>query len=276
MRYVYDNSAANPRNPNSPPRRVLTGPGSDDEMGELLIQLLAANEADASRLRTETGRRALLMDVAGEEKRIADVPGDYLVRNSLGVHYVQLGRNEDARAQFLAALELTPDHAVAHYNLGLIAILGNRPEEAFAHLNKAIAVKPGYAEAHSNLGVLLDATGRPDEAFDHYRKALETRPDNTAALANLARLQMRRGRPDQAVEHLERLQRLQPENPLVLGNLAAAYAANGQASRAVRTAVDAMQRAIAAKNEALARQLGTMLQEFEQREQAGGGNGSLP
>jgi hypothetical protein len=43
----------------------------------------------------------------------------------------------------------------------------------------------------------------------------------------------------------------------------------------VRSARDAMQRAIAAKDEALARQLGTMLQEFEQ-EQAGGGNGSLP
>ena len=40
MRYVYDNSAGNPRNPSSPPRRVLTGPESRDEMGELLIQFL--------------------------------------------------------------------------------------------------------------------------------------------------------------------------------------------------------------------------------------------
>ena len=276
MRYVYDNSTANARNPSSPPRRVVTGPDGTDEMGELLIQLLAANEVDAAALRGETARKALLLDVAGEEKRIADVPGDYSVRNSLGVHYVQLGRNDDARAQFLATLELSPDHAVAHYNLGLIALLGSRAEEAFTHLNNAIAVKPTYAEAHSNLGVLLEATGRPDEAFDHYRKALESRPDNAAALANLSRLLIRRGRPDQAVDHLERLQRLQPENPVVLGNLAAAYAADGQASRAVRSAREALQRALAAKNEALARQLGTMLQEFEQLEQAGRGNGSLP
>jgi Flp pilus assembly protein TadD len=276
MRYVYDNSASNPRNPSSPPRRVLTGPGSDDEMGELLVQFLAATEADAALLRSETARKALLMDVAGEEKRIADVPGDYAVRNSLGVHYVQLGRNDDARAQFLEALQLSPDHAVAHYNLGVIAILGNRAEEAFTHLNKAIAVRPSYAEAHSNLGVLLEATGRPDEAFGHYRKALETRPDNVAAHANLARLLMRRGRPDQAIGHLEHVHRLQPENPLVLGNLAVAYAGDGQISRAVRTARDAMQRALAAKNDALARQLGTMLQDFEQQEQAGFGNGRLP
>jgi Flp pilus assembly protein TadD len=276
MRYVYDNSPDNPRNPSSPPRRVLTGPGSNDEMGELLNQLLAGNEADAAVLRAETSRKALLLDVAGEEKHLTAVPDDYSVRNSLGVHYVQLGRNDDARAQFLAALELSPDHAIAHYNLGLIAILGNRAEEAFTHLNKAIAVKPTYAEAHANLGVLLEATGRPDEAFVHYRKALESRPDNAAAHANLARLLMGRGRPDQALNHLEHLRRLQPENPVVLGNLAAAYAADGQMSRAVRSVRDAMQRAIAARNDALARQLGTMLQDFEQQEQGAVGNARLP
>jgi Flp pilus assembly protein TadD len=276
MRYVYDNSAANPRNPSSPPRRVVTGPDDDDEMGELLIQLMAANDADAAILRAGTARTALLLDVAGEEKRLADVPDDYSVRNSLGVHYVQLGRNDDARAQFLAALALSPDHAVAHYNLGLIAILGNRADEAFTHLTKAIAVKPAYAEAHANLGVLLEGTGRPDEAFDHYRKALELRPDNAAAHANLARLLMRRGRPDRAVDHLEHLARLQPDNAVVLGNLAVAYAADGQVSRAVQKARDAMQRAIAAKNDSLALQLGKLLRDIEQAEQTGGASGPLP
>jgi Flp pilus assembly protein TadD len=276
MRFVYDNSGGNPRNPSSPPRRVRSGPEGGDEMGELLVQFLAANAADAAVLRAETSRKTLLDEVAGEEKRIADVPGDYSVRNSLGVHYVQLGRNDDAREQFLAALELSPDHAVAHYNLGLIAILADRAEEAFTHLNRAIKVRPAYAEAHSNLGVLLEATGRPDEAFEHYQKAIESRPDNAAARANLARQLMRRGRPDQAVTHLEHLQRLQPENPVVLANLAGAYAANGQVTRAVKAARDAMQRAIAVKNDPLARQLGTMLQDLEQQEQASGKTGSLP
>jgi Flp pilus assembly protein TadD len=276
MRFVYDNSSANPRNPSSPPRRVLSGPEGSDEMGETLIQFLAASEADATALRAETSRKALLAEVAGEEKRIIDVPGDYSVRNSLGVHYVQLGRNDEARAQFLAALELSPNHAVAHYNLGLIAILANQADEAFMHLRKALDVKPTYAEAHSNLGVLLEATGKPDEAFDHYRKALETRPDNAAALANAARQLMRRDRPNEAIEYLERLQRVQPDNPVVNGNLAAAYSASGQASRAIRAARDAIQRAIAAKNDALVRQLTTMLQELEKQEQTGGRASSLP
>ena len=38
MEFVYDNSAANPRNPNSPPERVHWGPGTADEMAGLHIQ----------------------------------------------------------------------------------------------------------------------------------------------------------------------------------------------------------------------------------------------
>jgi mono/diheme cytochrome c family protein len=38
MEFVYDNSAANPRNPNSPPRRVQWGPGVNDEMAGLHLQ----------------------------------------------------------------------------------------------------------------------------------------------------------------------------------------------------------------------------------------------
>ena len=40
MRYSYDNSAANPHNPNSPPIRVTNGNRSVDEMGHLWLQLL--------------------------------------------------------------------------------------------------------------------------------------------------------------------------------------------------------------------------------------------
>src|SRR5580698_6285642 len=40
MRYHYDNSAANPLNPNHPPKRVRCGDQSTDEMGHLWLQIL--------------------------------------------------------------------------------------------------------------------------------------------------------------------------------------------------------------------------------------------
>ena len=43
---VYDNSADNPRNPSSPPKRVTWGEASTEEMGSISFIALAAEEAD--------------------------------------------------------------------------------------------------------------------------------------------------------------------------------------------------------------------------------------
>ena len=40
LRYVYDNSAENPLNPNHPPARVVSGNRSSDEMCHLWLQVL--------------------------------------------------------------------------------------------------------------------------------------------------------------------------------------------------------------------------------------------
>src|SRR5215510_4507177 len=48
MRYTYDNSAGNVRNPNRPPRHVIYGPRSSDEMADLWLQVVPRNAADAA------------------------------------------------------------------------------------------------------------------------------------------------------------------------------------------------------------------------------------
>jgi peroxiredoxin len=46
MEFTYDNSEANPRNPNHPPKRVLWGPGTTDEMAGLHVQVVPENMDD--------------------------------------------------------------------------------------------------------------------------------------------------------------------------------------------------------------------------------------
>jgi hypothetical protein len=46
VRITYDNSADNPRNPTSPPRRVKWGKESTDEMGSITLQVVAAKETE--------------------------------------------------------------------------------------------------------------------------------------------------------------------------------------------------------------------------------------
>jgi len=46
MRFTYDNSAANPRNPNRPPKRVTFGQTSSSEMGSVWLQVLPSTPGD--------------------------------------------------------------------------------------------------------------------------------------------------------------------------------------------------------------------------------------
>jgi len=50
MEFIYDNSAANPHNPHSPPQRVVWGPGVDDEMAGLHVQVIPVRMGEAPQL----------------------------------------------------------------------------------------------------------------------------------------------------------------------------------------------------------------------------------
>ena len=53
MRYVYDNSADNPRNPSNPPRYVHFGEQTTDEMAFLFLQVMLPSQSDVPRFRRE-------------------------------------------------------------------------------------------------------------------------------------------------------------------------------------------------------------------------------
>ena len=57
------------------------------------------------------------------------------------------------------------------------------------HYRHAIQVDPNYAEAHNNLGAALLNLGQTSEAAAEFQQALQIKPDYTAARNNLARLQ---------------------------------------------------------------------------------------
>ncbi len=247
MRYRYDNSAANPRNPSTPAQRVRFGPQTRDEMGELLVQVLPRKAEGFAPLRAQVARKNLLTDVAGEEKRVADVPEDAETRNALGVAYVQLGRIGDAVAQIEASLRTSPELAMAHYNLGVIAMGQSRFPEAVRHFGQALASRPDYPEAHNNLGVVLEAGGRADEAERHYREALESRPNHAGARTNLGRLLLSRGAVNDAMAEFRAALRTRPENADALYNLGRAHVAANQP----REAVQQWKRAVAARPDSL-------------------------
>jgi tetratricopeptide (TPR) repeat protein len=247
MHYRYDNSDANPRNPSNPPQEVRFGSGTRDEMGELLVQVLPRTSDGFAPLRAQVARKNLLTDIAGEEKRVTDVPDDAETRNALGVAYVQIGRIDDATAQFEASLRTDPDLAMAHYNLGVIAMAQQRPADAIVRFTRALATQPDYPEARNNLGIALEATGRAAEAEAQYRAALESRPAQYAAHNNLGRLLLARGAVNDALVEFRAALRTRPDNADARYNLGRAFVASGQP----REAVQEWRRALAARPDSL-------------------------
>ena len=184
-------------------------------------------------------------------------PGLYFAKqmahNNLGIALADHGQVDSAIAHYQKALEIKPDYAEAHYNLGIRSgrprtgstrpspitrrpwksspttprptttsaspwPAADRSTQAIAHYQKALEIKPDYAEAHNNLGIALAGRagstrrsriirrpwksspttprptttsalpwrpGRIDEAIAQYQQALEIKPDYAEAHYNL-------------------------------------------------------------------------------------------
>lgn len=58
-------------------------------------------------------------------------------------------------------------------------------KEAEYRLRQAIELKPEDARLHNNLGIVLEAQGKLKEALNEYKKALSIEPDNKIIKRNL-------------------------------------------------------------------------------------------
>lgn len=94
------------------------------------------------------------------EKFLADHPDNYLALYTLGRIASETGRElVRGEAALRRCLEITPkiqepDHAGAHYRLGMIAEKNNRPDEARHDYQAALALEPEFPEVKAALARL--------------------------------------------------------------------------------------------------------------------------
>lgn len=118
------------------------------------------------------------------------------------------GRNDEALAQYEAALRRDPKLCAARINLGRLLHAAHRLTEAEVQFRNARTLDPASALAAFNLGVTLEDLGKHDAAIEAYRSALEIDESHADAHFNLSRLLEAKGDKQGALRHLSRFSRL--------------------------------------------------------------------
>ena len=210
-RYTFDNSADNARNPQQPPQRVLWGQWSQDEMGDLWIQVLTRDDRDLQTLNAAFRVKAIAEDVVGYETMIRQDPSRVQLHDDVALLYLDLGRAGEAVEHLAASVRLKPEGAAAHFNLGTALTITGRLDDAIDQYRQALGINPDYGLAHNNLGNALLRRGEADQALRHFREALRLDPSNAEAHYNAGSLLRSRGNLAEAVGEFRRALQLRPD-----------------------------------------------------------------
>jgi Flp pilus assembly protein TadD len=254
MRYTYDNSKANVRNPSNPPVRVKGGNRSVDEMGHLWLQVLprAAPGGDEdprvtierswmeNRLRKDPQDYTALYNLASMEmirgkyagasdlfrRALEQKPSDVRGLTAYGTALDKAGDWQQAKAEFEKALAADAENRYARYDLAQLELQHGKLSEAEGNFRRLLADNPGDGEAHAQLGAILAATNRGGEGQKELEAALAIDANSFNALFNLASVEAQQGNLSGAASLLERAlkQKDDAEAHQLLGNV---YAAQG-------------------------------------------------
>ena len=74
--------------------------------------------------------------------------------NNQGVQLAAEGRYKEAIASYKKAIEVKPDDADVHYNMGIVHFELKQYKEALAACKEAVRLKSDHGGAHYNMGVI--------------------------------------------------------------------------------------------------------------------------
>ena len=227
MEYTYDNSSDNVFNPYHPPRRVVYGMRSSDDMGDLWLQVVPTDSADLAILKRDFAIKDHQARLDGYKHRIRTTPGDAQPHYDLGNMLSARGKREEAIRHYRRAVGIKPDFALAHNNLGSVLLVQGKTDEAMRLFRQALRVDPDLALAHNNLGAALLMQGDSEEAIRHFRSALRAWPDFADVHYNLGKALLVQGSSEEAIRHYRQAVSIKPDSFLAHLSLGNALARQG-------------------------------------------------
>ena len=181
MEYSYDNSTNNARNPSQPPRDVIYGSQSSDEMAELWLLTVMKTQEDFAALNRALQPRFLRDQLLANQALLRRNPNDARAHFEIGSTLVMSGKNAEALPHLRTAMQLDPNFDESHYFAGLALRGGGQLEAAQREFEAALRINPRHGRARGNLGLVFTQRGDYVAAIRQFEMALEINPNDQIA-----------------------------------------------------------------------------------------------
>lgn len=186
MKYTFNNSDTNIRNPFSPPQRVLQGKETTDEMGDLWFQMVPIDRANRRVVQDAVNKHQALW-VYREAKFLCETRPSVESYNMYGMILDAMGKRDFAREQYVAAVRMQPECIPALNNLATSYMKTREFDEAERLLRKALRLRETYPSALINLGKILVEQKRYPDALPVLRKASQSSSHKPVVWVGLAK-----------------------------------------------------------------------------------------
>jgi tetratricopeptide (TPR) repeat protein len=170
--------------PNLAARSRLTDlrPGAQSALGTSLAEGSAINP------------RVEIAAVTGAVSHISSARAHEAHKCALdGVRIIKSGRAAEAIALLQRSVELNPDVAAYHHDLGFALWSAQRTQEAIRAFMAALRLEPHSESAHRLLGQIFDTLGNKALAMASFQAAVKIRPDLFAVQNRLGELYLSQG-----------------------------------------------------------------------------------
>lgn len=159
-----------------------------------------------------------------------------------GLVAMEAEQDSVARLRLQEALDLTPDSAVAIYNLALLDLRQGAEEQAMTGFERVAALTFNEdsagaanlrAKAQTSIGIIFFNRGEWQDAEEAYLEATRAQPEDVLAWKNLGRVRLEQENYPGAVQALQTASGIEPEDPGLAMDLARALIDSARGPEAV-------------------------------------------
>jgi tetratricopeptide (TPR) repeat protein len=161
--------------------------------------------------------------------------GSAYLFNNRGLIWWKMGRTAEAKADFLASINLDEGNGDPYFNIGLIYFDESDFSHALHYLRRAVEINPADSQFLTELGHLYLELEREEDALKLFRQAFENDPDDAQVDFHLGYYFLyKRREPLHAIKYYSKGLKKDPEDQFALADLAVAHWVLGNTRKTLR------------------------------------------